>query len=156
MRPQDLRYVYRARRSGARFAWRIVEEARRANVPLSWAFALVEQESDFRCVFGHDQGSILHGQKVTRERVRRLLAHIARGGVPNGVGLTQLTSPGYVKDAERRGGAHRPRINLRVGFEVFNEKTGRDYRNQAWKYNGSPAYQAQILAKQRRWHDLLT
>jgi hypothetical protein len=155
VRLQDWKYVRRARRAGANHAIRIIEEARAADLPLSWAFALVQQESGFRNVFGYDRGSILHGQKVTKDRVTRLLRWIDQGGVSNGVGLTQLTWPAYIRSAQRKGGAHKPRIQLRVGFTVFKGVAGPGF-DDAWRYNGARAYQAQIEAKQRRWHDLLT
>lgn len=155
MRLKDWRYVRPARRNGARHTIRIIEEARRAGLPLSWAFALVEQESAFWNVFGHDRGSILHGEKVTRKRVKRLLEHIHQGGVSNGVGLTQLTWPPYIRRAENAGGAHRVRVQLRVGFAVFKQVAGPRF-DTAWQYNGARAYQAQIQAKQRRWHRILT
>lgn len=155
MRSGDWKYVWRARRAGAHHAIRIIEEARAERLPLSWAFALVQQESDFRNVFGHDAGSIMHGQPVTRDRVIRLMRHIDRGGVPNGVGLTQLTWPPYLERAQAAGGAHRPRVQLRVGFAIFRAVAGPGF-DQAWRYNGARRYQAQIEAKQRRWHQILT
>lgn len=145
----------RAKRAGANHSLRTVWEARRAGIPISWAFALVEQESNFQNVFGHDGGSILHGQKVTRERVHRLLAFIHHGGVSNGVGLTQLTSPPLIREAERLGGAHRVVNQLRVGFAFFKTVTKGDYAHEAWRYNGARSYQQKIAARQRRWHEVL-
>lgn len=152
---RDLRLALRARRAGARHALKIVQEAKRAGIQPSWAFALVEQESGFRNVFGHDRGSILAGQPVTRARVRRLLAHVRQGGISNGVGLTQLTWPPFIRHAEAAGGAHKPRVQLRVGFTLFRQMSGGRFYTDAWRYNGARAYQAQITAKRHRWHRVL-
>jgi hypothetical protein len=164
MNAQDREYVRRARANGGQHAYRIILEARRAGIPLSWAFALIEQESGFRNIFGCDWGTPNPGRfyppycrvPVTRERVQTLLQY----GRPNGVGLTQLTDFNYVRRAERTKvarafGAHLPGNQIRVGMEVLKEKTGGDM-GQAWRYNGSREYQAQIKAKQRRWHNVLT
>jgi hypothetical protein len=142
-------------------AHRIIIEARRARVPISWMFALVHQESDFRNIFGCDWGPASGPpycrQLVTRARVQALLRH----GKANGVGLTQLTDFAYVRRAERtsvvRGnrGAHFKANQIRVGAQVLREKTGGDM-GQAWKYNGDPGYQRKIAAKQRGWHAALT
>lgn len=156
MTRKDIIYALRAKRHGARHVVKTIEEARAAGIPLSWAFALVEQESGFRNVFGHDRGSILHGQHVTAARVRRLLHHIDRGGISNGVGLTQLTWPPLLREADRNGGAHKPRVQLRYGLRHLAETARGDLDRGAWRYNGDPGYQAQIKAKQRRWHDRLT
>src|SRR4029077_6747808 len=59
------------------------------------AFALVEQESGFRHVFGHDT-TFLAGLPVTRERYRSLVARVRAGGTSNGVGFTQITYLGYL------------------------------------------------------------
>jgi hypothetical protein len=159
----DRELVRRARANGAEHAYRIILEARRAGIPLSWAFALVEQESGFRNIFGCDWGP--RGfpfmppycrVPVTKARVEALLRH----GKPNGVGLTQITDFNYVRRAQRTKvarafGAHLPGNQIRVGMQVLKEKTGGNM-GQAWKYNGSREYQAQIKAKQRRWHNILT
>jgi hypothetical protein len=164
MNAQDRAYARKATQAGARYATRIIIEARRAGIPLSWAFALIEQESGFRNIFGCDWGSRYPNRyappycrvPVTKDRVQALL----RFGKPNGVGLTQLTDFSYVRRAERtkvsRGyGAHLPGNQIRVGMQVLKEKTGGDMA-QAWRYNGAWEYQGQIRATQRRWHNILT
>lgn len=153
---KDIKYAARAKLHGARHVVKTIEEARAAGVPLSWAFALVEQESGFRNVFGHDRGSILQGQRVTAKRVRRLLHHVDRGGISNGVGLTQLTWPPLLREADRNGGAHKPRVQLRYGLRHLAEVARGDLDRSAWRYNGAPEYQARIKSKQSRWHVRLT
>lgn len=159
---RDRELATRLRRHGARFAIEIIEEARRERVPLPWALALIEQETDFRNIFGGDHGPLKPPTRVpffrvavTHERVLALLRWIERGNASNGVGPAQLTSVGFIRRAEAEGGAHKPRINIRVGLQALNEKSGRDYHNQAWKYNGARSYQAKIEAKQRKWREIV-
>jgi hypothetical protein len=135
----------------APFALRTVWEARRNGIPLSWALAMIEQESRWRNIFGcdHGPGNAYCHQKVTNDKIR----HLLNAKVYNGVGYTQLTSRDYVERAmRRRGGAASVRNQIIVGMQVLREKTGGDME-QAWRYNGAPAYQAQIKSKAKRWHE---
>lgn len=163
---RDITLARRARAAGAKYALRIVWEARHAGIPVSLALALVEQESGFRNIFGADQGSILKHEKVTKAKVARLLAFVERGGPSNGVGLTQLTYPPFIRHANRIGGAHLPKYQLRVGFGALKDKLARNPKSW-WgalaTYNaGRPdspvglAYAGKVIAKQRRWHRILT
>lgn len=152
----DLQYAWRARRAGAHYSYRIVKAARKAGIPLSIAFAVVEQESDFKNIFGCDQGSILCHKDVTHERVQQLLNYVRRGGTSNGVGLTQLTFPPFIKQAEALGGAHYPRHQLTVGFGVIRDLYRRYGRRGLWRYNGSTAYQVPLDKKIDKWHRILT
>lgn len=110
----------KARAHGARWTRTIADEAVRAGIPYAVAFASVEQESSFRNVFGHDPGGLFPGLTVTRARVLLLLAHVSRGGTSNGVGLTQLTYPPFIRQAQAlKGGATSARNQLRVGFGLL-------------------------------------
>ena len=162
---RDLQLARRAKKAGAQYSLRIVLEARRAEIPISLAFALVEQESGFRNVFGHDrQAWRPEDGKVTKATVAHLLETVRQGRPSNGVGLTQLTWPGFIRAANRAGGAHIPKYQLRVGFDhlakcihTFGVKRGLSVYN-----SGSPdnpkgrAYAAQVVAKATRWHGVLT
>src|ERR1700753_2249666 len=92
---------------GFAFAQAIMTEAGKAGVPLGLALALVEQESGFRNIFGADHGPQTTvpwcHQPVTKERVQELIKYVEDGGISNGVGLTQLTSIGFIKQAEAEG-----------------------------------------------------
>lgn len=158
---RDIDLARRAKRHGARYSLRIIWEARRADLPISLAFALVEQESAFRNIFGHDRGGPFPGQQVTRERVQALLRHTAGGGTSNGVGLTQLTWPPLIREAERHGGAHTPRAQLRVAFSHLSQLIQTYGRADGIRrYNGSGpaavAYSASVRNKAARWHRILT
>lgn len=158
--PRDLVLARRAKRHGARYSLRIIWEARRARIPISLGFALVEQESNFRNVFGHDPGGLFPGQDVTAGRVKVLLTHVAGGGTSNGVGLTQLTWPPFIRKARDLGGAHKPQYQLRVAFEILGSYLKRYHPRAAYaKYNGTgPAaerYAGQLAVKAAKWRRIL-
>ena len=154
----------RAKRAGAKYSLRIYIEAKLARVPFSWALALVEQESEFQNVFGNDHGTLRNkyrapfccGVQVTQSRVQELKKWVSYGNASNGVGLTQLTSIGLIRQAELLGGAHIEKNQLKVGLRYLRSVSGGDYDHDAWKYNGRPSYQSEIKAKQRKWHKIVT
>lgn len=104
----------------------IVREAERHDLRVSWLLALVETESAFRNVFGHDRlgdgrraGGVPESwQRVTRTRYAYYKLRRGRMGA-QGVGPCQLTWPGYQDDADRRGGCWRFAVNIAVGAEVI-------------------------------------
>lgn len=143
----------------------IVSEAHAAGLELALACALVEQESLGRNIFGCDLGSrssvpFCH-QPVTRERVVELLAHLRRGGTGNGVGLTQLTSSGFVFDAEESGGAHKPSAQCEVGFDLLKSLIAQvgEFKGIG-AYNGGlgnpiASYADEVLERRARYRKLL-
>jgi hypothetical protein len=143
----------------------IAREAEGAGLGLAMACALIEQESGGRNIFGcdHESENIwippFCNVPVTWERVQMLLQHIDEGGGSNGVGLSQLTYPPLIREAEALGGAHLPRYQLRIGFRVL-----RDYLDTypVWHaigaYNGGPfnpvrSYADSVLAKRTQWRE---
>ncbi len=97
---------------------------------------------------------------VTKARVANLVAHIRNGGVSNGVGLTQITWRDFIYDAEKRGGAHLPKNQCAVGFELLARYYGRyPYLEAIGAYNAGEAnrrsvigtYSAQFAAKHEAW-----
>lgn len=158
MTARDLLKVARARRAGARHALKIAQEARRIGLPLDLAYALVEQESGFKNIFGCDYGvgrTFCH-EKVTKAKVQQLLT----SSLANGVGLTQLTYKPFVQEAQREGGAHKPRYQLRVGFRILKDNIRRygEWTGMA-RYNGSGSaanrYAVELAAKRSRWYRVL-
>lgn len=165
-RRRDLQLARRAKRAGAKHSLRIILEARRAGIPISLAFALVEQESNFENIFGHDAGAWRpRNGKVTRASVKELLRRVSLGGASNGIGLTQLTWPGYIRMADARpGGAARVANQLRVGFTILSSHIhASGTRGGLARYNaGDPwslqgrRYAASVLDRQKKWHRVLT
>jgi len=138
-----------------------VAEASDAGLPPALALALVEQESGFRNIFGCDQGPRETApwchQEVTRQRVKALIDHVERGGISNGVGLTQLTSIGFIRQAEAEGGAHRVEAQCRVGFRLLHDLIARHgQRVGIGAYNGGEgnpnlAYADSVIALRATW-----
>jgi hypothetical protein len=145
---------------GGRFGRLIVAAARRAGLPLPLACALVEQESSFRNVFGHDNvANPIKGGRVTRERFMKYRAFREQGLGANGVGVTQLTFPPFQDRADALGGCWKVRHQLRVGFEVLAEAIQHHgVRGGLAVYNaGSPTspqglkYAGQVLVREAKW-----
>jgi hypothetical protein len=167
-RPRDYLLARRAKRAGAKnYALRIIIEAKRhRNVSASLALALIEQESGFRNVFGHDAGGLFPGQEVTAAKVHRLLGHIAGGGTSNGVGPAQLTWPDYIREAQRDGGAHKTSVNIATGLRILAANIAAESgseRNGLARYNAGSSssskgqrYAAQVLDRKHRFHRALT
>lgn len=159
---RDLVLARRARKAGAKHSLRIIWEARRARIPHSLGFALVEQESDFENVFGNDYVSStqVRGGKVTEQAYKVYRAKRQMGLGMQGVGLTQLTWFTYQDAADKLGGAWIPRNQLRIGFKVLSDLIQqRGLKNGLALYNGKgPAarrYADEVMAKQTRWRKVL-
>jgi hypothetical protein len=160
---RDLLLARRAKAAGASYSLRIILEARRAGLPISLAFAIVDQESAFRNIFGCDKGVLFCHQPVTHERVLKLIEDVQQGHMSNGVGLTQLTWIGFIKAAERLGGAHIVKNQLRIGFEVLAQNIDAfGIGGGLAAYNaGDPhsakgiRYAREVRAKQDKWHKVL-
>lgn len=158
----DARLAARLRKHGARMTLRIISEARRAGLPLSLALALVEQESEFRNVFGHDDSIYKGAGRVTPLKYRRYKqrrgAH-GEGGM-QGVGPCQLTFWTFQDDADKAGGCWRPSRNMRVAFShlrTLTHEMGEHAGIAAYNGSGTFAerYAREVLAKEKRWKGLL-
>lgn len=163
-RDQELAHV--AKVHGANYSLRIIREARRVDLPISLGFALIEQESRFQNVWGHDPPanggtSTWGGRKVTKGDY---LAYKGRRGATGkggmqGVGPAQLTYYTLQDKADRYGGCWVARWNIRVAFEHLAGLIDKHGLRQGIRaYNGSgPAaehYARVVLRRQQRWHDL--
>jgi hypothetical protein len=148
------------RNGGNGFGVLVVREARLAGIPISLAAALVEQESNFRNVFGHDPMKChahVQGQPVTRRRYKHYRKHRPACGM-QGVGLTQLTWFEFQDLADKLGGAWKPSNQLAVAFDLVKSLTANHGLSDGLRrYNGSgPAaveYSKEVRAKARRWHE---
>ena len=151
--------------NGGRHGALIVEEAERAGVSLPLACALVEQESSFRNVFGHDavRNPIRKGSRVNRESYVRYRDFRDAGLGSQGVGLTQLTLAPFQDRADDLGGCWKVRNQLRVGYEFLADAIARHgVRRGLAVYNaGSPSsaagldYASKVLTRRRRWKQVL-
>lgn len=152
----------------------LVEEVERmgpSGLYLSTAAALCEKEAGGKNIFGCDFGSRWTNEPpycqvaVTKERVKALIRNVNTGGGQNGVGLTQLTSIGLVQEAEKMGGAHLPRFQMRVGFRYLNSLIaqlgwpagGAAYNAGAGNWRAViNTYGADMAKKEREWAARLT
>lgn len=170
MRPTaaDLRLAAKAKKHGANYSLRIILEARRVDIPVSLGFALVEQESSFRNVYGSDPRpnggtADLMGKPVTKlnyTAYRGRRGSRGQGGM-QGVGPCQLTWWEFQDFADKLGGCWVPKHNIRVGFDVLASLIQqRGMRKGIARYNGDgPAadnYATGVLSKQAKWHERLT
>jgi hypothetical protein len=154
---RDYELAREAERHGADFATRIILECRAHDVAISDGFALIEQESEFRNIFGcdHGEGRAFCHMAVTPGRVRMLLA----SDLSNGVGPSQLTSKGFVREADRDGGAHKPAVNIATGIAILGRLQKKHGRMVGFgAYNGGEGnpnmgYAREVDRKAAHWHD---
>lgn len=135
----------------------VIDEARRADILVASALAMLEMETGIpqRNIFGCDHGAgvaFCH-EDVTKERVAKLLA----SSYSNGVGWTQLTYRPFVVQADREGGAHIPRFQMRVGFSILRSNFDRygSLHEMYRAYNGTgsaaEAYASRALSLRSKW-----
>lgn len=161
---RDQELANRAKEHGANYSLRIIREARRHDeIPVSLAFALIEQETGFRNVFGHDPTIFAGAGAVTKAKYlayRAKRGPTGRGGM-QGVGPCQLTWWEYQDRADHYGGCWKPACNIRVGLEVLaaNIRAHGEHHGIA-RYNGEgPAaeqYARTVRGRQKQWHARLT
>lgn len=165
---RDQEFARKTKAHGANYSLRIIREARRAGIPISLGFALVEQESGYANVFGHDPTIFAGAGPVTEAKYRAYRAKrgpTGRGGM-QGVGPCQLTYYTFQDRADALGGCWKPQYNIRVAFEdlarmieehgvakgigVYNAGVG------GWEHGFGHDYSRQVRERQERWHRRLT
>lgn len=163
-RAKLLRYAWRARRKGgvpARRAYPIARWAWHYKVPLSVAYAVIERESNFQNVFGHDPVRSIRGGKVTKERYLYYKRRRKRGMGMQGVGPGQLTWYGYQDLADKLGGCWKYNINIRVSMKILGDNIKRHgLAKGVERYNGAGPqairYSAEVRSRSRYWYRILT
>lgn len=163
----------KARLAGAGYAWTILTQAHEVGLWPSRALALIEQESNFQNVFGHDEdasGNVIfpgkRGQTVKVTKALYLQYKLRRGtpgrkGHQQGVGPAQLTWWEYQDHADDLGGCWIPRYNMRVAFSILQNLIDLHGERTAYAiYNGGATnpdftYATEVQRKQARWHDVL-
>lgn len=160
----DRRYVAIAQRHGCRtgLGRTIVRHARGFGVPISLAFALFDQESDFRKVFGHDPTIFVGAGPVTKEKYLRYLAQRKASGnrLMQGVGEGQLTWWETQDRADAEGGCWTAESNVKVSLMTLAALVRRHgYAKGIERYNGAGpaavAYSQKLRALARVWHERL-
>jgi hypothetical protein len=177
---QKLRAVRRTRRfqknaknAGAKYYRRIIREARRAHIPIALGFALIEQESEFKNVWGHDPTIFAGGANpktgrvnpnVTKEdyleyKRQRDLNPSRR--LMQGVGPAQLTWWEYQDEADRLGGTWDPTYNIRYAFKHLSSLIkANGLQKGIERYNGTGpaavAYAKSVINRRDKWHRILS
>jgi hypothetical protein len=156
----EIIHRYIVEHGGQPMATNLVRAARASELQLSLACALVEQESGFRNIFGHDPTIFAGAGKVTRAKYldyKRQRGHTRM----QGVGPVQLTWWEFQDEADRLGGCWQPYNNMFVGFRLLSSLIKRHGRHTGLaRYNGSGSaaerYANSVEAKAREWHARLT
>ena len=123
-----------------KLAYRIVSAAKQTKTPVHRLCALVEKESGFEFIYGHDLGGAFPGERVTRRNYRKLQQYLREGRpVANGVGYSQVTYPAFVLEDDA---LWRPKHNLRWGAKHLTSLTKEHgYERGLNAYNGDPSGQ---------------
>jgi hypothetical protein len=147
------------RRHGGRYAEHIIPASARHGVPVSLICAVIEQESNFTNVFGHDAVSnpIKSPPGSNRPVTEKLYKEYRRfrdmGQGAQGVGPMQLTSKFLQDAADKQGGCWRVGPNIRVGVAFLASciKAAGSVRGGLVRYNGGSTYPDKVLPRQEQW-----
>jgi hypothetical protein len=160
---RDIQLARKLKKAGFQNSLRTVWEARRAKLPLSYAMAFLDKESNRgHNLFGSDPvANSVKGGKVTKARYVEYKRQRKLGRGMQGVGPMQLTWYSYQDAADAMGGCWKPKYNLRVGFKLAADKIKRHGTYEGVRrYNGDgPAsyrYADDWKARQAKWHRYLT
>jgi hypothetical protein len=147
-------------------ATHLLAAAESAHIPLSYALALVEKESRFQNIYGHDAvrnpiksppGGV---RRVTLISYRAYKAYRRRGFGCQGVGPAQLTYFTLQDEADRMGGCHKPQPNMCVGFRLLKyhiNQLGKQAGAAAYNGTGPAAdvYGRDWVRRQAAWHEFV-
>lgn len=161
--PKDALTVYRMRRHGIVNPILTLRAARKANLYLPLACALLGQESGGgHNEFGHDPTIFVGAGAVTKTKYH---AYLARRGVHGaggmqGVGPCQLTWYSYQDAADKLGGCWKPYPNMLIGFGLLESLVmDNGIFSGIAKYNGvgesANSYTHSVLAKRELWRTWL-
>jgi murein DD-endopeptidase MepM/ murein hydrolase activator NlpD len=149
------------RAHGGRYEDIIIAEARRSRVPVSLVCAVIDAESSFTNVFGHDHVrnpiKSVDGRPnlvVTEALYKAYVHHRDNGEECQGVGPMQLTAKFLQDRADALGGCYKPGPNIRTGVERLGAliKQRGSMHGALVGYNGSTAYADAVIKLQRVWH----
>jgi hypothetical protein len=162
---RDAELVAIAGRHGCRpgLARVIVQRAREHGIPLSLGFALIEHESGFQKVFGHDPAPYAGAGLVTETKylAYRTVRRASGNRLMQGVGEAQLTWWQTQDQADALGGCWRADANVHVAFLTLAARI-HEHGEAAGiaRYNGAgpaaEAYSRQVRAAASVWHERLT
>lgn len=136
----------------------IARAAALERVPFNIALALFEKESGGQNIYGkHDAGGALQGYPFPVDQgnyqVYRWLV-LVQGHKSNGVGPGQVTWPGWLREAERRGlDLWDVDDNMRLSLWILRDAKDRrgTWLAAASEYNRNPDYPADLMRRAREW-----
>jgi hypothetical protein len=138
----------------------IYDSSLSAQCDLAAACALMQKESGGNNVYGNDPGAMAEGFTAPPNEDNFALYWfmvIARGATPNGVGPSQITSPGLIQEMINQGlKPYDIQHNMIFGFQKIQSyraasTTNHPWRDAALRYNGSTAYADDFVAKRDQW-----
>lgn len=169
MTPEDLKklLVNTGFRPDDGLATHLIHACATTGLPISYGLALVQKESGFHNVFGHDPTRSIpdkwKGSTVTRAKYSFYKVRRRAGQGMQGVGYTQLTWFALQDDADKVGGCWKAYPNMVVGFRHLKQLIAGHNGNLgagAAAYNGAGpaavAYGEDFVIKQRHWHQLVS
>lgn len=135
----DLLLYARLRKLGIRVPIRMVQVCRSTGLSIPLGASILTQESGGgQNIFGHDPTIYTGAGTVTKSKYLEYRAERDRTGKAQGVGVTQLTYPGYQDEADRIGGCWVITNQLIVGFKTLAGNIRQDgLHNGVARYNGS-------------------
>jgi tellurite resistance protein len=150
-------------RHGGRYAEHIIAASARTGVKVSLICAVLEQETHFSNVFGHDEvanpikSPLGSNRPVTEELYKQYRRFRDQGLGCQGVGPMQLTSKFLQEAADKQGGCWRVGPNIRVGVAHLATciKQSGSVRGGLVRYNGGSSYPDAVLPLQRKWQQRL-
>lgn len=146
------------RAHGGRYEDIIIREAKRSGLPVALLCALVEKESGFSNVFGHDPTIFAGAGTVTKQKYldyKKRRGPQGKGGM-QGVGPCQLTWWTLQDRADRLGGCWMPGPNIRVGAAHLKSLVeAHGLADGLRRYNGdgamAQAYSRDMLRRKAVW-----
>lgn len=143
-----------------KIAHHIAFACRQEKLRYALGFAMFEQESGFRVVYGHDAGGRFPGARVTKSNYRLfrawVIAHSGEGA--NGVGLGQVTYWTYIRD---HAGLWKPKVQVYLATSILADYVHRlGEFTGCGSYNGgegnpNETYAREVLERADKWRPLL-
>lgn len=164
---RDSRLIHLMAAYGLENGASILAASRKVDIPLSVLCAMFQSESGGRNIFGADPaGNALPSRwfdtPVSYWKFQYFWRRVHKGYTSNGVGPSQLTSPGLIQTAQNLGGAWKVLPNMIAGARALKDLYAgvgsSDWRLAFQHYNGSgpaaEAYGYRTIEHQRAWHSL--
>lgn len=158
----DKELAAKLRAHGIVYPWRTIHAARKANIGIATACAVLQMEtSGGHNVFGHDPTIFVGAGQVTKTKylAYKAMRQGSNNRLMQGVGPMQLTYYTLQDKADAMGGCWRPRYNILVGLQYLKGLM-RQYglRGGIAHYNGSGPYDwyaNTVLQYRKTWQGII-